>query len=144
MNLINSYNYQSFTIDNIHLSTFQKNKFEHIFNQKEYNKFFSEDSLNYFILYNDVLIGFFSLNINNNLVELLCLYVFKEFRNNSLATYVLNDIVYAARRNASDKLEYIVANSFVDSSMFFLKNGFDFCKINKKLDYKKKECYIVI
>ena len=75
-------------------------------------------------MYNNKLVGFFSLNINNNLIELLCLYVFEECRNKSIATYVLNDILFTVRHNYLYKIEYIVANSFVDSSMFFLKNGF--------------------
>lgn len=143
MNFIKKYYYQKFSIDNIQLNTFQKKKFETILNQEEYKKFFSKKTINYFIMYNNKLVGFFSLNINNNFIELLCLYVFEECRNKSIATYVLNDILFTVRHNFLYKIEYIVANSFVDSSMFFLKNGFDFCKINKKLDYKKKNIILL-
>lgn len=143
MNFIKKYYYQKFSIDNIQLNTFQKKKFETILNHEGYKKFFSKKTINYFIMYNNKLVGFFSLNINNNFIELLCLYVFEECRNKSIATYVLNDILFTVRHNYLYKIEYIVANSFVDSSMFFLKNGFDFCKINKKLDYKKKNIILL-
>ena len=125
-------------MDDIQLNTFQKNKFDKILNEEEFEKFFSRKSLNYFIMYENKLVGFFSLNIKNNLIELSCLYVIEECRNRSIATYVLNDIIFTVRHNLLCNVKYIVANSFVDSSMFFLKNGFDFCKINKKLDYRKK------
>ena len=69
--------------------------------------------------------------------------IIEKCRNKSIATYVLNDILFTVRHNYLYKIEYIVANSFVDSSMFFLKNGFDFCKINKKLDYKKKNIILL-
>ena len=125
-------------MDDIQFNTFQKNKFDKILNEEEFEKFFSRKSLNYFIMYENKLVGFFSLNIKNNLIELSCLYVIEECRNRSIATYVLNDIIFTVRHNLLCNVKYIVANSFVDSSMFFLKNGFDFCKINKKLDYRKK------
>lgn len=143
MTFIKKYYYQKFSMDDIQLNTFQKNKFYKIINHEEYSKFFSNKTLNYFILYNNKLVGFFSLKIKKNFIELLCLYIFEECRNKSIATYVLNDIIFTVRHNLFCNVEYIVANSFVESSMFFLKNGFDFCKINKKLDYKKKNIILL-
>jgi N-acetylglutamate synthase-like GNAT family acetyltransferase len=143
MTFIKKYYYQKFCINDIKLNDFQKNKFDTVLNQEEYHKFFLEDTLNYFILYNHKLIGFFALKIKKKVIELLCLYIFEECRNKSIATYVLNDIIFTVRHNMVCNVEYIVANSFVESSMFFLKNGFDFCKINKKLDYKKKNIILM-
>ncbi|MBE6486386.1 MAG: GNAT family N-acetyltransferase [Methanosphaera stadtmanae] len=143
MTFIKKYNYQKFSIGDVQLNNFQKNKFDVILNQEGYIKFFSDNTLNYFILYHNKLVGFFTLKIKKNLIELSCLYIFEECRNKYVATYVLNDIIFTVRHNLLYNVEYIVANSFVESSMFFLKNGFDFCKLNKKLDYKKKNIILL-
>ncbi len=138
MNYIKKYYYEKFSVENIEIDNFQNIKLEKIVCGEKYGEFFTEDSLNYCIIYKNNLAGTFSLTINDNSVELLCLYIFKECRNRSIGTYVLNDIIFLARHNLHEDIKYMVVNSFVDSSMFFLKKGFDFCKINKKLDYKKK------
>ena len=106
-------------MDDIQLNTFQKNKFDKILNEEEFEKFFSRKSLNYFIMYENKLVGFFSLNIKNNLIELSCLYVIEECRNRSIATYVLNDIIFTVRHNLLCNVKYIVANvSFLTFAVF--------------------------
>ena len=143
MTFIKKYYYQKFSMDDIQLNTFQKNKFDKILNEEEFEKFFSRKSLNYFIMYENKLVGFFSLNIKNNLIELSCLYVIEECRNRASKKAKWKPYPFTVRHNLFCNVEYIVANSFVESSMFFLKNGFDFCKINKKLDYKKKNIILL-
>lgn len=138
MNYIKKYYYEKFSMDNIPLENYQKIKLEKIISDAPYVQFFTENTMNYCIMHKNKLAGIFSFEIKDTYVELCCLYIFVEYRNRSFGTYVLNDLIFLARHEISSHIKYITANSFVESSMFFLKNGFDFCKINKKLDYKKK------
>ena len=138
MNIIKKYCYKQFSLENMELKNFQKILIEKVIKDEKYGQFFTGNSLNYCILYKNNIVGIFSFSIYEHYVELQCLYIFEEYRNKSFGTYVLNDLIFLARHNLNENIRYISANSFVETSLFFLKKGFDFCKINKKLDYKKK------
>lgn len=138
MSYVKKYCYKQFSLENMELNNFQKIRIEKIIADENYGQFFTRNSLNYCILYKNNVAGIFSFKINEHSVELLCLYIFKEYRNKSFGTYVLNDLISLARHNLHENIRYLSVNSFVETSMFFLKRGFDFCQINKKLDYKKK------
>ena len=92
-------------------------------------------------------IGFFSLKEiktkdNKLAIELVCLYILKEYRLKYIATDLLNDITWSINKKRVD-YEYILANCFVESIMFFLKNGFDFYQVNKGLNYKERNIVVV-
>lgn len=138
MNCTGKYYYEIFSPDDIGPDDFQKIKLEKIISNDVYGQFFTENTINYCIMYHNKLAGLFSFEIKESLIELRCLYIFEEYRNKSIGTNVINDLTFLARHEIKEDIKYILVNSFVESSMFFLKKGFDFCKINKKLDYKKK------
>lgn len=137
------YYYINFSKSSIPLNSIQKKKLYIILEENEYQKFLSYSDENYLILFQNKLVGFFSLTFNEEIVELNCLYVFEEYRNKSIATEVINDLIFALKHNYQKNIKYIVANTFVESAMFYLKKGFDFCKINKKIDYKKKNIILM-
>ncbi|MBE6493371.1 MAG: GNAT family N-acetyltransferase [Methanosphaera stadtmanae] len=92
-------------------------------------------------------IGFFSIKetkiYNNKLaIELICLYILKEYRLKYIATDLLNDIKRSIKQNNND-YEYFLANSYVESAMFFLKNGFDFYHVDKGLNHKERNIILM-
>ena len=92
-------------------------------------------------------IGFFSIKetktYNNKLaIELVCLYILKEYRLKYIATDLLNDIKRSIKQNNND-YEYFLANSYVESAMFFLKNGFDFYHVDKGLNHKERNIILM-
>lgn len=137
MEFINTYYYTKFSKNNIPLDKKLREKFEKKLQQEEFNIFLERTDNNYFIMSEHELIGFFSIKIKDCL-EIHCLYIFEEYRNKNIGRGVINDIIFATRHNIKKDIKYVIANSFTDSVMFFLKNGFDFCKIDKKSKYKKK------
>lgn len=137
MNYIKKYYYTKFSKGNIPLKKHQRELLEQKLQEEKYRIFLEKADDNYLILTEEDLIGFFSIKIND-CVEIPCLYIFEEYRNRTVGRGVINDIIFAARHNIKKDIKYVTANSFGDSIMFFLKNGFDFCKIDKKSKYKKK------
>ncbi len=143
MKFIRKYYYMKFSEKNIPLNNSQKKKLENILYGEEYKKFLTKSDENYLIIKKEELIGFFFLNIERDFIDITSIYIFEEYRNKSIATQVINDIIFVARHNINRDINYIKANSFVESAMFFLKKGFDFYKINEKIDYKKKNVIIM-
>ncbi len=106
---------------------------ENIQNNEEYET--------YVILYDYEIIGFFTIKEEyqefnqkkSKILKIECIYIYKMYRYDGLGREIINDILWSIKdRNIS----YILANSYVDSCMFFLKNGFDFCQNlkNEKLE----------
>ncbi|WP_158005565.1 GNAT family N-acetyltransferase [Methanosphaera sp. WGK6] len=97
----------------------------------------------YMILCDYDIIGFFTLCIDNyefvpkiqcNVLKIICLYIYEPYRLRGIGTEVLNDIIWSIKNTDCN---CVLVNSFVDSAMFFLKNGFDFYK-RSYMDYKNK------
>lgn len=114
---------------------------------KEVSDKINDDEVETYMLICDYkIIGFFSLKHCNyeifpknkcNVLRILCLYVYEQYRLKGVGTEILNDIIWSLKHNLDYEYEYIVSNSFVNSSLFFLKNGFDFYR-NNKLCYNKR------
>lgn len=121
----------------------QKNKLKIIENNKLYSVISKKSDYNYLILNETDLMGFFSLKLENKYIQITSLYVCKEYRNKNVATEVINEVIFAVKYNFHYHVNCIVVNTFIESTLFFLKRGFDFCKINKKLDYKKKNIILM-
>ncbi|WP_455645903.1 GNAT family N-acetyltransferase [Methanosphaera sp.] len=110
------------------------------------------NSETYIILDEYEIIGFFTLRIadydltSNNRVTVLkivCLYIYDSYRFKGIGTEVLNDIIWSIKNKDCD-INHVFVNSFVDSARFFLKNGFDFYKRNKHMNYKNKRNIITL
>lgn len=136
------YYYIKFNEDMI-LKKTQASKVELIENNELYYNLSKKADYNYLILNDTDLMGFFSLNLNEEYIQITSLHVCKEYRNKNIATEVINDVIFAVKYNFHYNVNCIVVNSYVESVLFFLKRGFDFCKINKKLDYKKKNIILL-
>ncbi len=98
-------------------------------------------SFTYLISINNENIGFFSLKKektenNNQALKIICFYICKNYRLKGIGTEILNDIQWCSKSN-QQKINYIIADTYVESCMFYLKNGFDFYKINKTKKDKK-------
>ncbi len=129
--------------ENEHVYNLYNDRLDSIMEDKLYSVLFYKSDYKYVILKEEELIGFFSLNIKRRIIQLSSLYILKKYRNDGIATEVINDVIWAIKHNDDYNIQYITVNSFVESALFFLKRGFNFCKINKKLDYKKKNIILL-
>lgn len=120
-----------------------KNKVTKIENKQPYSNISKKSDYNYLILNETDMIGFFSLKLDEKYIQITSLYICKEYRNKNIATEIINDVIFAVKYNYKYHVNCIVVNTYVESALFFLKRGFDFCKINKKLDYKKKNIILL-
>lgn len=121
----------------------QMDKFKLIENNQLYYNISENADYEYLILNKTDLLGFFSLNQKDEYIKISSLYICKEYRNRNIATEIINDVIFAVKYNFHYDVNCIVVNSYVESALFFLKRGFSFCKINKKLDYKKKNIILM-
>lgn len=111
-----------------------------------------KSNVTYLIINNETLLGFFTIkksrlvNIKKerfNALKIVCIYIYKQYRNKGIGTKVLRDIQLSLRHDSKKKYEYILVNSYVDVVMFFISKGFDFYKNNRNLDYHKKNVIIL-
>ena len=137
MKYIKKYSYRKFSKSYIPLDKYQSKSLEQKIKEEEYNIFLRQTDENYLIISENTMLGFLSIKITDY-VEIPCLYIFEEYRNRSLGRSVINDIIFSTRHNVKKDIKYVIANSFPESALFFLKNGFDFCKMDRKTAYKKK------
>ena len=141
--------YQKIT-DNIKLFRIlnNKKKLHDILTKKIVKELYTNKTETYILITKtNKAVGFFSVKetkTNNNklAIELVCLYILKEYRLNYIATDLLNDITRSIKQNKPD-YEYFLANSYVESVMFFLKNGFDFYHVDKGLKHKERNIIVM-
>lgn len=109
-------------------------------------KLLNDDIECYMMISDYNILGFFAIKEEHmelftkktyNIIKILCIHIFKEYRLRGYGTEILNDIQWSVKNNNNKSYEYILANSFVKTAMFFLNNGFDFYKNNKKLDVEE-------
>ena len=97
----------------------------------------------YLIFYQNKLVGFFSFNLcDEKIVKIGSIFIEKEYRLKGLGRDLLNDITYLAR-NHKNNYKYIIANSFVESVLFFFKNGYEFCRKNDKIENTEKTVLVM-
>jgi GNAT superfamily N-acetyltransferase len=118
----------------------------HKYDCSESLDFFTEDLFNYYnkdneiflIIYQNKLLGVFTLkdsvfSLDNHeyaCVKIDYFYICKKYRTYGLATLIIMDILWIVKRFRSN-VSYILADSLVDSCMFYLKKGFDYYKTSK-------------
>lgn len=143
MNFDRDYYYVKYENNNTLFNEIQNKKIDLIKNNQIYSHL-TENSEYFYLILNDTdLIGFFSLNIKKKYVIISSLYVCKEYRKKGIATEIINDVIFAVKYNIKFHIHCIIVNSYAESALFFLKRGFDFCKLNKKLNYKKRNIILM-
>jgi len=60
-------------------------------------------------------------------------YICKKYRTYGLGTLILNDILWVVKRFRTH-VKYVLADSLIDSCMFYLKKGFDYYASRKSDD----------
>ncbi len=109
-----------------------------------FNKIGKQYTNTFMAILDDQMIGFITISKNckdvlgfkSDIIKLECIYIEKEYRYNFLATKMINDLQHTMRNDYVD-YEYLFANSFVESVLFFLKNRFDYYKKGKGLPDKR-------
>ncbi|RAP54842.1 MAG: hypothetical protein BZ137_00075 [Methanosphaera sp. rholeuAM130] len=107
------------------------------FNEDLFNKYNKNNEI-FIIIYENKLLGVFTLRDDNfilNDTEYSCVkidyfYVCKKYRTYGLGTLILTDIIWIVKRFRKGT-NYILADSLVESCMFYLKKGFDYYKSTK-------------
>lgn len=107
------------------------------FNEDLFNKYNKNNEI-FIIIYENKLLGVFTLRDDNfilNDTEYACVkidyfYVCKKYRTYGLGTLILTDIIWIVKRFRKGT-NYILADSLVESCMFYLKKGFDYYKSTK-------------
>ncbi|MDO5826124.1 MAG: GNAT family N-acetyltransferase [Methanosphaera sp.] len=107
------------------------------FNEDLFNKYNKNNEI-FIIIYKNKLLGVFTLRDDNfilNDTEYACVkidyfYVCKKYRTYGLGTLILTDIIWIVKRFRKGT-NYILADSLVESCMFYLKKGFDYYKSTK-------------
>ena len=110
------------------------------FTKSHFDKY-NKDSEIFIIIHENKLLGVFTLKddmfkLNDNkydCVKIDYFYICKKYRTYGLGTLVLTDILWIVKRFRT-KTNYILADSLVDSCMFYLKKGFDYYKSRKSED----------
>ena len=110
------------------------------FTKSHFDKY-NKDSEIFIIIHENKLLGVFTLKddifkLNDNkydCVKIDYFYIYKKYRTYGLGTLILTDILWIVKRFRT-KTNYILADSLVDSCMFYLKKGFDYYKSSKSED----------
>lgn len=110
---------------------------EAVFTKNTFNNLIKENDI-FLITYKQELMGIFTLkedsfelsNINLDCIKIDYIYICEEYRYYGLATEIINDIIWVMK-NFRLGFEYLLADSLVDSCMFFLNNGFDYYNSKK-------------
>ena len=117
-------------------------EFEHSesldFFTKDSFEFYNKNSEVFLIIYQDKLLGVFTLRDDKfklddedyECVKIDYFYICKSYRTYGLGTLIITDIIWIVRRFRL-QCDYILADSLVDSCMFYLKKGFDYYKSRK-------------
>ena len=128
---------------NNNLTQYQKNKTNVWFNKNIYAEIINQEDRIYLIFYQNKLVGFFSFNLcDEKIVKIGSIFIEKEYRLKGLGRDLLNDITYLARSHKNN-YKYIIANSFVESVLFFFKNGYEFCRKNDKIENTEKTVLVM-
>ncbi|MCD7781624.1 MAG: GNAT family N-acetyltransferase [Methanosphaera sp.] len=100
-----------------------------------------DDHNTYKIYYENKCCGFFTIKRNNtklfdddesDIIELVLIYIRKSYQCCGVASKLINDLINTMKMDNDHRYEYIIANSSIESVLFFIKNGFDFYEKHHK------------
>lgn len=86
--------------------------------------------------------GFITINekfLKRGIIKVEALYIYKKYRHNYIATEILKDIDMHIRKR--EDITHIRINSYITSTLFFNKNGYEFFNFENKYS-TDEECIL--
>lgn len=121
----------------------QYKKDKDILSKEEYKRIKDENMI-FLITYKEKLYGIFTLredefrlnHRDNQCIKIDYLYIFEKYRSHNLATSILNDVEEVVK-NFRFNMDYILVDTPIIYSMFYLDRGFKFYRAKKGIRHNQ-------